>query len=746
MPHFIYILGRQSDLAIFRCKIGKTSDIYNRLNVYNTSAPYDDAILVHSIFEVSRIDKKFVDDEDLSAVEKHFHDGLYNFSSHPDKKGEWFKFTDEAHLTASIQHRLEYLLTQGFKLDGINVADVIKQFHDKHNTPNKIYGYYGNENRSETPEPSETDEYPADEPVMLPPTFRDEKNHTYNAEITRELAVNSRCLIKAPTGFGKTHLAYLSIKQMNEALPPNELTITLALTPRRNLASQLLADKYIANYFPTDKYAFYEYSPEISKFGSSERFRRLRKFIKDVKHDNKHVIITACYQSCDRLAPRFVAKNIKINMLFCDEAHLISNWALLSKEHHRILLAPNSTVVDKIIFATATPNIDMCSPTFSTIFGKCIEHVQIYELINEGILSNFDTIIKTTESKVDLASFIVECMIRYNKRKGVIYVNSQTNAKKLYAIMKRQFPDFKTFIYISDTLTQSTFNTLGYRDIVFHNDHAVLDKWKASPNPSIIISCNKLSYGYDDYNIDLICFGDSRQSDEQIRQIVGRGMRMDHIEYSNKLLHIILPVYIGELLAGAEEAPNAEYEKIANYLQFILSECGKDIIDGRIALTKVTQPPPRDSSNSPSANKYIGDIIPPKICAELSSSAYGKFHKFMGFLRNHGVHNEASYSALREKPEESWMPDITTIRQRYKKFSFQALDAPENAGYYATLEECEGAYEAIKQDTILELGGMVKVKKMLKITFEDKLAHNIKTRDSKIPANKYLFYYDTAKK
>ena len=92
------------------------------------------------------------------------------------------------------------------------------------------------------------------------------------------------------------------------------------------------------------------------------------------------------------------------------------------------------------------------------------------------------------------------------------------------------------------------------------------------------------------------------------------------------------------------------------------------------------------------------------------------------------------------------MPILGDIRKRYKKFCFKDINAKENVGYYEALEECEKAYEAIKQDTITELGGMVKVKKMLKSTFERKLEENINTRDSKIPSNKYLFYYDASKK
>jgi len=88
------------------------------------------------------------------------------------------------------------------------------------------------------------------------------------------------------------------------------------------------------------------------------------------------------------------------------------------------------------------------------------------------------------------------------------------------------------------------------------------------------------------------------------------------------------------------------------------------------------------------------------------------------------------------------MPILGDIRKRFKKFCFKDLNASENAGYYETLEECNKAYDKIKQETILEFGGIVKVKKMLKSTFDDKLNDNIKIKDLKIPVNKYLYYYE----
>jgi hypothetical protein len=195
-----------------------------------------------------------------------------------------------------------------------------------------------------------------------------------------------------------------------------------------------------------------------------------------------------------------------------------------------------------------------------------------------------------------------------------------------------------------------------------------------------------------------------------------------------------------------------QFEPLKAFLLFILNECGKDIINGRI-VNKLLEPETKSESKTTSSSISNNDDdedtvkIPPEICKEISSTAYGKYSKFIPYLRANGVYDETTYNAFRNSSNDNeWIPILGDIRKRYKKFCFQELSAKENAGYYETLEECDGDYEAIKQDTILELGGMVKVKKMLKSTFERKLEENINARDSKIPSNKYLFYYDASKK
>ena len=645
---------------------------------------------------------------------------------------------------------------------------------------------------------------------LITDKFRNEKQTLYEHDALRELEINNRLVIKAPTGFGKTVLLY---KLLNTLLP----NIILWLTPRRNLNLQANDPKY-TKYLKSGLYETYNYSPESnladshnsnSNVGgdSVDKFLNLLDFIMETINKGKKAIIFVCYQSCPSLIPRLYKNEININLVVCDEAHSIDSWGLLSEEHMKLLLKPNITYpntktkfIDKLIFTTATPKNDMVNDKFKPIFGNLIEHVQVYELIEKGILCNFEVIIKKMDDlsednqqdiqepvpepilpkkkpivkrnaksnirkkklPLDLCKFVADSMQTYNKKKGVIYFSKQSRCKLFYKKMKTKFPNFKSFIYISDT-----------RDIAddkeFNRDDTSLKKFEECAEPCIIITCNKLSYGYDNIYIDLLCFGDSRESDVDIRQILGRGLRNNIALYPNKVLHVLIPIYKYQVLDENENitedgtvtkklSKNAlqdikdikdmemqhelkSFERLREFLLFILSECGKDIINGQIVNKLDDEKKPKLNPNSIPFTKPNEDDeetvkIPPEICKELCSTGYGKYSRFIPYLRANGVYDETTYNAFRtSSTENEWMPILGDIRKRYKKFCFKDIDAKENAEYYTKLEECEKAYEAINQslDTILgdTIGDYT----------PDELKQVINKMDNKIPKMKFELFY-----
>jgi hypothetical protein len=384
---------------------------------------------------------------------------------------------------------------------------------------------------------------------------------------------------------------------------------------------------------------------------------------------------------------------------------------------------------------------------YNTLFGKVIEHVQIYELIQLGILCDFETIVKNIDfdkKKLDLPNFIMETMIKYKRKKGVIYVNSQKNAMELYAYIKFKYPNYNTFIYISEKLTQDSFKDFKY-NIKFNKDDTNIECFERCINPCIIITCNKISYGYDNVFIDLICFADPRQSEEDNRQITGRGLRNDVTKYPDKNLILIVPTSEKHLLdkyqnSNSKDNIYIEYKKLKAFLEFVIGSCGKDIIDGRICSTFNRDKPSVISLTN--AKDYSGDIIPSEIIKELSTTFYRKYEKFLGFLRNHNVYNEETYNLIRERPENiEWMPLLGNIRTTFKKFCFLDIKSPENNNYYQTLEECNKAYEeALKKIVIDSNGNYKSISDLKKRKTDNQINKKIVEIDTKIPINIKLFY------
>ena len=80
----------------------------------------------------------------------------------------------------------------------------------------------------------------------------------------------------------------------------------------------------------------------------------------------------------------------------------------------------------------------------------------------------------------------------------------------------------------------------------------------------VVICVGKIGYGYDNDFIDFICLGDPRQSDIDIRQIIGRGLRWKKEVYPNKLLHLLVPLYRDEF------GNCVKNEHLKKYLDYII--------------------------------------------------------------------------------------------------------------------------------------------------------------------------------
>jgi hypothetical protein len=333
----------------------------------------------------------------------------------------------------------------------------------------------------------------------------------------------------------------------------------------------------------------------------------------------------------------------------------------------------------------------------------------IYEL-----LCNIETIVKQLNEKKseyhNLKDLIIESIIKYKKKKGIIYVNDCENAKNLYNLLKSQ-NKIKVYIYISKTIE------------VENDSDTDIKSFEKDKEQCVIICVGKIGYGYDNDYIDFICLGDPRQSDIDIRQIIGRGLRWKKDVYPNKLLHLLVPLYRDEF------GNCAKNEHLKKYLDYIIGECDKDIIfknNGNVVLCDGKQTPKE-------GDYYDGENIPTEILNEYCTTGYNKYTDFLKFLKSNNIYDEISYNKLKET--QKWLVSLGDIQKKYPKFCFRHIH-PNNIDYYWNKNDAQKALEICNNQLLNELGK----EKFRKLNYNSKLIR-INEINNKIPNMNFDLYY-----
>ena len=523
--------------------------------------------------------------------------------------------------------------------------------------------------------------------------LRNKLQEIYLVEIINHLNTYKKVFLKAPTGFGKTHIYYKTILRM-------KFNRILFLTPRILLNQQIVEDKY-SSYIKDDNYRIIHFSD----LDNSSKEEKIKKYSKN----NRKIIMTSCYQSGNRLLEYIKKYKFLFDLIIFDEAHFITSWA--DAENISEFLT-NNNICNYRLFGSATPtdNIEL-QPL---VYGKVIEKVKVYELINQELLCNIETIVKQLNEKKseyhNLKDLIVESMTKYKKKKGIIYVNDCKNAENLYKLLQKQ-DKLNVYIYVS-------------KNIEVENDSDTdIKTFEKDKEQCVIICVGKIGYGYDNDYIDFICLGDPRQSDIDIRQIIGRGLRWKKDVYPNKLLHLLVPLYRDEF------GNCAKNEHLKKYLDYIIGECGKDIIfksNGNAVVGNGTQ-------TSKEGDDYGGEKIPTEILNEYCTTGYNKYTDFLKFLKSNKIYDEISYNKLKEK--QNWIIDLGGLQTKYKNFCFRNIH-PNNINYYWNKKEAQEAYEICNNKLIIELGK----EKYRRYNSQQKL-EKINELDKKIPIINFDLYY-----
>ena len=537
------------------------------------------------------------------------------------------------------------------------------------------------------------------------PNERDRLQNEYVKDILDNLDKYNKVLVKAPTGFGKTIVMYKTINKL-------PLLKILIFTPRLNLNKQFIEQKYTKHL--NINYVYKQYSTGYDKSNDPFKFNEdviyKSNLIKDISKSNENIILLSCYQSRKSLIKNIIVYNLTFDLVIFDEAHFISSWQIKTTDE-KIFLLTNNEYFKNRIFTTATP-VDVMILN-KNIFGNLVEKIKIYELVNNQILCNIETIIKKLDNKKheysDLSKLIEKSIILYNKRKGIVYVNDCKNAENLYNIMKKN-NIIKPYLYIS-------------KDIDDIDSEKEKEDFETTPDKAVIIAVGKIGYGYDNENVDFICFGDPRTSDIDIRQIIGRGLRWNKLTYPDKILHILVPCYKNEL-------DNYDDNKaLDTYLNYIISEYGNDDISKIIINYDSIK-----NNHDNTGKKYDGEDIPIEIYKNWCTTGHNMYSKFMIFLKLMNVYNEQSYNKLYELNND-WMINLGDIQTKYPKFCFRHIH-PLNIDYYWTKKEALDAYEISNNKLMIEYGK----DKYRKLMSCNKLK-KINKLDNKIPIINFDLYY-----
>jgi superfamily II DNA or RNA helicase len=306
------------------------------------------------------------------------------------------------------------------------------------------------------------------------------------------------------------------------------------------------------------------------------------------------------------------------------------------------------------------------------------------------ILCNFDTIIKKiyydNENKknkyLELCNLVLHNIKLYNKRKTIIYVNKCLNAEivfDLLTLINSKTNNFiNIYIYIGSYSNINKYTSI-QRDI---------RQFEEENLQSIIVSVGKIGYGYDNPYIDFIVLGDPKQSDIDIRQTIGRGLRWNKDLYIDKLLHIFVPYYKKDFYSLKEN------QSLKKYLDYIIGECGKDIIIKK-TFNNCNEIKYDFILKDISFNYNIDNIntinnIDTEILKEYSTTGYNTYTQYMQFLKSNNVHNEETYINLYNIT--GFMINLLDIRKKYPKFCFQdLLNVKIKNSYYLTKTEAEAA-------------------------------------------------------
>jgi superfamily II DNA or RNA helicase len=399
--------------------------------------------------------------------------------------------------------------------------------------------------------------------------------HTYQQEyfdkVNRELNTSNKCLLKAPTGAGKTFMSFV-LSGMN-IKHTSEQNIIIFVSPLLKINSQCICDDnlrlLIDKRFTDNKKPFKSYEVNC-------KHKNKEAIIKSLKSED-NIIFSTTYQSYNKvlnLIDTFNKENnthIKINFTIYDECHIIkrsyhrlNDNTTINEKYDNIF---NHSLYEKKLFLSATPYLYQYQyldnyKNYLDLYGNMVECINIKKLIDAGHLAPINTfhavindnysdnniddndaeeVVSDTESesnytqlteKPDTVESIIKLITNENRKRICVFVNRRNNAYNLaqtiYKLGYKSEYNLKIILYFDNvkTFDKKYYDSNDINDFYKKNK---LERRKDDPNFEeirIIFSCKKMCMGVDAPPIDTIVFADPRMNYAEMCQCIGRGLRV----------------------------------------------------------------------------------------------------------------------------------------------------------------------------------------------------------------------------
>jgi superfamily II DNA or RNA helicase len=258
--------------------------------------------------------------------------------------------------------------------------------------------------------------------------------------VTNKLLDSNKCIMKSPTGSGKTNMFFWVIIKLFEALKQPKFNILL-LTPRIKLCNQSINESYknILEYNKI-KCDYYNYDYE-NKYDTESK-------IKDNIKNNigNNIFISSTYQSIPNIIDFIKKTNLVFDLVIFDEFHYIVSWG---NKDGKIALLNNECFKNKL-FTSATPYKKQ-EDNYS-LYGELVEKVSVKKLIDQGYLCPIIPLVEidndellTKEEKelkkkigkyFKLPLLIADTFSRYSKKKAILFCNDTANCWEIYELLQ----------------------------------------------------------------------------------------------------------------------------------------------------------------------------------------------------------------------------------------------------------------------------------------------------------------------